>query len=174
MKLNLGSGLDYREGWVNLEYDKKMKADIYFDLNDIYNGKKLPFKDNTFNEVVIIHVLEHLPEPLPILKEIYRVCKTNGRIFIEVPFGKWTWDILDHKREFRWNTFKLESFGEGISYRYGKKELRLIKRELYLNPSRTIFHKIARVLTRKFNLRVELEKICSDVVQTTSKTGGEE
>ena len=35
--LNLGSGLDYRESteeikWVNLDCDRKIKADIYTDL----------------------------------------------------------------------------------------------------------------------------------------------
>ena len=159
MKLNIGCGGKYKEGWVNLEYDKELKADLYFDLNDIYDGKNLPFEDNTFDEIVMIHVLEHLPHPLPILKEIYRVCKTDGKILIEVPLGKWTWDILDHKREFRWNTFNLDSFGEGISYRDEEKKLELVKRELYLNPSRTLFHKIARILTRKFSLRVEYKKL---------------
>jgi len=33
-KLNIGCGKDYREGWINLDYDKDLKKDVSFNLND--------------------------------------------------------------------------------------------------------------------------------------------
>ena len=42
---------------------------------DIYN---LPFKDETFDSVIICFVLEHLHKPMPALQELKRVLKKGG------------------------------------------------------------------------------------------------
>lgn len=47
-------------------------SDINLDLNSI---KKLPLKDNSFDLVVVSHVLEHLCYPDEFIKEIKRVSK---------------------------------------------------------------------------------------------------
>lgn len=47
---------------------------------------KLPFKDNTFNTVLLADVIEHLPNPENIFSEIARVLKRNGIALIFVPF----------------------------------------------------------------------------------------
>lgn len=46
----------------------------------------LPFKDNSFDGVVSFGVLEHTHRPWYIIKEIYRVIKKEGMVFIGVPF----------------------------------------------------------------------------------------
>ena len=40
----------------------------------VADGDSLPFADQAFDAVVVRHVLEHLPEPLPVLTECARVC----------------------------------------------------------------------------------------------------
>jgi len=52
------------------------------------DAQKLPFPDEEFNFVSIIHTLEHCPEPLKVLAEIKRVLKPNGRILVVVPLQK--------------------------------------------------------------------------------------
>ena len=47
---------------------------------------KLPFRENTFDLIVLSNVLEHVPEPLVLLKECFRVLKSAGHIIILVPF----------------------------------------------------------------------------------------
>lgn len=83
--INIGCGLDKRKGWINLDFDKNVNPDILFDLNRINMGKKLPFKDNSFDYVYCADVLEHFPEPLPILRELYRICNIGGIIEIRFP-----------------------------------------------------------------------------------------
>lgn len=47
---------------------------------------KLPFKENVFQLVIVAEVLEHLSEPLLVLKEIRRVLKPAGKLLISVPY----------------------------------------------------------------------------------------
>jgi len=46
------------------------------------DASSLAFADNTFDKVVASHVITVVPDPLHTLKEVKRVCKNNGEIFI--------------------------------------------------------------------------------------------
>ena len=48
-----------------------------------YDGKVLPYADNSFDLVYASHVLEHVPEPRELLSEIKRVARKW--IYLEVP-----------------------------------------------------------------------------------------
>jgi len=52
------------------------------------DAQELPFPDEEFNFVSIIHTLEHCPDPDKVIKGIKRVLKTNGRILVVVPLQK--------------------------------------------------------------------------------------
>jgi len=54
-----------------------------------YNGKKLPFKENTFDIVSANDIWEHVENPRLMLKEIYRVLKPDGILFINNPNKLW-------------------------------------------------------------------------------------
>lgn len=65
------------------------------DLPDYYNFTKvdiekevLDYPDNFFDSIIFTHVIEHLHNPLTLSKEINRVLKKNGTIYIEAP--NWT------------------------------------------------------------------------------------
>jgi SAM-dependent methyltransferase len=49
-------------------------------------GEKLPFKDNSFDAVISIAVLEHVKDPWLCAKEIVRVLKPGGDLICCVPF----------------------------------------------------------------------------------------
>ncbi len=70
-----------------------LKSDIIF-----YDGKKLPFNDNTFDSIICTEVLEHIPNLDEIAKELNRVLKPKGTILISVPF---TWDEHEVPNDFR-------------------------------------------------------------------------
>jgi len=111
--VNIGCGFDVRKGWTNIDIDKDTKADIIFDLNDLNKGKKskkLPIKDNQYDLVYCADVLEHFNEPLPILREMYRICRPGGILEIKVPYGNTSWVNLDHRREFCLGSFDVQNF----------------------------------------------------------------
>lgn len=89
-KLNIGCGRNHlprSERWCNLDLSPEVHPDLVFDLNKIELGERLPFPDNTFEHFNMSHVLEHLPRPLPILKELHRVAKPDATFLIRVPYG---------------------------------------------------------------------------------------
>ncbi len=60
---------------------EKEEIDVYYD------GKVLPFENNSFDHVFSSEVLEHVFNYAEILPEIHRVLKTGGYFLITVPFS---------------------------------------------------------------------------------------
>lgn len=89
VKLNLGCGKDYREGYINVDLYED-SADQRFDV------KTIPYEDNTVDEILASHVIEHFDyhESVDVLKEWYRVLKPGGKLVLETP------DMLESCREF--------------------------------------------------------------------------
>lgn len=82
MKINIGAGDTRYEGFVNVDYDALTKPDYVVNLEK----DPLPFEDNTVEQVIAHHILEHLGEGyFHLMKEIYRVCKHGAMIHIRVP-----------------------------------------------------------------------------------------
>ena len=72
MKLNLGCGSKVLPGWTNLDKFSTYKPDIVHDL-EVF---PYPFENNSVEEIILSHVLEHIGQ-VPdvfnkIIKEIYK------------------------------------------------------------------------------------------------------
>jgi predicted SAM-dependent methyltransferase len=82
MKISIGSGEKRIEDYINCDYDKNANPDYCFDLEK----DPFPFDDNSVDEVLASHVLEHLGDGyFHCIKELYRVCKHNAIIHVFVP-----------------------------------------------------------------------------------------
>ncbi len=46
------------------------------------DAEELPFADGEFRLVVSYHMLHHLPEPVPMLREMWRVTRPGGTVFV--------------------------------------------------------------------------------------------
>ncbi|MBK6647417.1 MAG: glycosyltransferase [Anaerolineales bacterium] len=90
-------GLDIENALI---YDENIKPDSTWD------GRVMPFDDNSFDSSIAIEVLEHCPEPEVFLKEVYRVLKPNSTLFFTVPF-LWNLHEVPHD-EYRYTPFALE------------------------------------------------------------------
>jgi len=55
--------------------------DIKAPLHDI------PVVDATFDHIVCTQVLEHVPNPIEVMRELGRVCKPGGTLLLAVPFS---------------------------------------------------------------------------------------
>jgi predicted SAM-dependent methyltransferase len=83
IKLNLGCGYDIKEGYINIDMKQNNGVDIVVDLNEC----KLPFEDNTVDEIYMAHILEHIIDRYTFIQECYRVLKPNGVLLVKLPVG---------------------------------------------------------------------------------------
>jgi SAM-dependent methyltransferase len=79
----------YAKEWVN----KNLGIDI---INGLLEDAE--FVDSTFDLIHLNHVLEHVPRPVELLREVHRILKPNGFLYIEVPREsrreKWFFNLL--------------------------------------------------------------------------------
>jgi len=80
-KLNLGSGVDHKEGYINIDHNHLANPDIIHDLN-VY---PYPFAEGEFDEVVASHIIEHLDKPFEVMRELHRILKVDGVLHVKVP-----------------------------------------------------------------------------------------
>jgi len=61
-------------------------TDLYSPLADVKADLcKLPFEDHVYDLILCNHVLEHIPDHLQALSELYRVLKKGGTLIAQVP-----------------------------------------------------------------------------------------
>jgi SAM-dependent methyltransferase len=66
--------------YVTTDYDSKACTDAHYDITHI------PEPDESYGLVICFHVLEHIPDDRQAIRELYRIIKTEGRVFIQTPF----------------------------------------------------------------------------------------
>lgn len=78
-RLNVGCGNKILKDYVNCDIEGK--PDVVCDI------KRLPFEDNSADEILAIHVIEHfyIWEIQGVLSEWKRVLKENGSLILELP-----------------------------------------------------------------------------------------
>lgn len=57
-------------------------VDVVHDMNLF----PYPFRDNSIEEVLLINILEHLPNTIRIIEVIWRICKNGAMVKITVPY----------------------------------------------------------------------------------------
>tara|TARA_B100000214_G_C23945756_1_gene617910 strand:+ start:1098 stop:1553 length:456 start_codon:yes stop_codon:yes gene_type:complete len=84
MKLNIGCGNDYMEGWTNLDC-----GDCRCDISHDIEVTPWPIESNSIKEVLMKHVLEHVSREnfINVIRELYRVCSAGAKIHIQVPYA---------------------------------------------------------------------------------------
>ncbi|MGB9876962.1 MAG: class I SAM-dependent methyltransferase [bacterium] len=84
-----------------LSLARRRKKDALLCLGQAEN---LPFKDNSFDLVLALDLLEHLPDDMKGLSEMHRVLKKGGSLLITVPAYKFLWsehdEALHHFRRY--------------------------------------------------------------------------
>lgn len=54
-------------------------------LSCIATIEDTPFSDNTFDLIVALDLIEHLPDDQPAIREMHRICKPGGHLFVTAP-----------------------------------------------------------------------------------------
>ena len=148
--LNLGSGVDYKQGWVNLDYNSTYSPDIVHDLDML----PYPFEDNEFDGIYCSHILAHVTDLYKTLKELNRILKPNCTIKIRTPHfsNPNNYTDLTVKRYFSWNTFNMLLDGtfntNHLGFRIISKRFNFLSKEYYLTNK--CFSWVFNVLPKRF------------------------
>lgn len=111
IKLNLGCGTDYKDGWINIDNNSDnniSKLDLNWDLR-----YPLPFRDNSVDYIFNEHFIEHLTveEGQSAIKDCMRVLRPGGVLRMATPDLEVTIDKylnVPLKKDPTVKTFKLD------------------------------------------------------------------
>jgi predicted SAM-dependent methyltransferase len=83
MKIHLGCGNNYIEGFVNVDRSPHCKTDVQHDAETF----PYPFEDNVADYILIEHLVEHISKDnfIPFVRELHRICKPGGFVEILAP-----------------------------------------------------------------------------------------
>lgn len=81
MRLNLGCGNDYRDGYVNVDLNNNVRVDEVVDLEN----EMLPWADSSCEEIIANHLVEHIWKRDRFMNECWRVLKPGGKMHVETP-----------------------------------------------------------------------------------------
>ncbi len=115
-RIHLGSGKDYKPGWLNLDVVDRAQPDL---LLDLAAPMEFPVRrsSETVGEVLleegsadVIHannVLEHVPDLVNLMSNGLRLLKTGGEFQIEVPYERalTAWQDPTHVRALNENSW---------------------------------------------------------------------
>lgn len=74
--------------WHSVEADERAVASLRHMVGARaygFDGRRLPFKDESFDCVVIVDFLEHVEDDLAFIQECHRVLKRAGRLVVNAP-----------------------------------------------------------------------------------------
>jgi SAM-dependent methyltransferase len=75
----------------------------------------LPFEDSSFDGVVLKDLLEHVADPVAVVREAHRLLRPGGRVFASSPDAqRWVWDDYTHRRPFTRRAFRLLFADQGF------------------------------------------------------------
>jgi FkbM family methyltransferase len=80
LRVDIGCGDSKPDGFVGVDICPGTKVDLVADIS-----KEFPFEDSTVDELRAYDVVEHLPDRLNTMNEIWRVCKSGAKVDIVVP-----------------------------------------------------------------------------------------
>lgn len=115
-KLNVGCGKNILGDWVNLDKFPGPGVDVVADLDSLIPASRkaadwyftrqfddcLPFEDDSIDEFLLSHILEHLKNPLIVMEEMHRIAKPGAKCLIRVPYGSSddAWEDPTHLRPY--------------------------------------------------------------------------
>ena len=85
-RLHVGCGRTILQDWINLDSMALPGVNIVADLEQCAT-RPLPLQDNSIDEFLLSHVLEHIRQPLPLMQELWRVARPGAVMTVRIPYG---------------------------------------------------------------------------------------
>jgi SAM-dependent methyltransferase len=159
-KLNLGSGKDYKEGFLNVDISTQWSPDTIVDISsDIFNQDffsdnfgRFKFKKNYFSEIICNDVLEHVQNLVLTMSNCLDLLKIDGHMYISVPYdlSYGAWQDPTHVRAFNEKSWLY--YTDWYWY-LGWTDSRFVLEDLQFSPSEVYHSLISTGFTREEAIR---------------------
>lgn len=115
-RINLGSGKDYKPGWLNVDVVERSEPDWLHDLSRPTDwpvqgrtrfGEDFVLEAGSVEQVYANNVLEHVPDLPALMGQVLALLQTGGRFDIEVPYeaAPTAWQDPTHVRALNENSW---------------------------------------------------------------------
>lgn len=127
ISLNIGAG-DTDWGDVRLDISSTEKVTLLGDMHS------LPFQTATFSEILMDNVLEHTSETQAVLREVHRVLRPGGIVYIYVPYynSQGAYGDPTHQSFFTERTFEYYTKDSEFDY-YADFRFELVSQEFFVS-----------------------------------------
>ena len=114
VRLNLGSGKDWRKDFINADIRPDKNADWVLDITKVPWGEvidtrlgRFPVEKGMFSEIIANDVLEHIPDLVKAMTSCRDLLRRGGEMHIHVPYdlSLGAWQDPTHVRAFNQNSF---------------------------------------------------------------------
>lgn len=152
--VDLGCGKRKKPGAIGIDIARIPGVDVVADVM-----RPLPLKDNSVDEIVASHIIEHVDDVMDFMGEVWRVCKPGALVYFRFPHGSSkyvTWKDPTHRRGVFLATFEYfdpNTFdGKAWGY-YHPAKFEITKRVINFNMNSDIWEAqaIRRTLGRLFD-----------------------
>ncbi|MBL8294566.1 MAG: methyltransferase domain-containing protein [Bryobacterales bacterium] len=122
--LDVGCGIRKYPGSLGIDNNPASKADVLCDLDHL----PYPFRDSSFDEIRVIHVIEHVSNVIGAMEEFHRLARPGGKIVLATPHYTDFSSFCDPTHRWHLNSYSFRYFGDdnaGFGY-YSPVRLREI------------------------------------------------
>ena len=134
--LDVGCGSAKYPGATGIDVSPDTSADIVADLDET----PWPVEDDSFDQILLQDVIEHLENPLDALAELHRIGRPGARIHIRTPHFSSVLAYSDVTHRHALSVLAIKSFAEPLFAHYTDVRFRLVHVTLdFWDPLRWIF-----------------------------------
>jgi len=120
--LDVGCGSAKTPGAVGLDISPDTEADIVHDLDAF----PYPIEDDSFDQILLQDVIEHVSEPIRVFEELHRIARPGARIQLRTPHFSSVLAYGDPTHRHYFSTIAIRSLAEPRFEHYTDSRLRVV------------------------------------------------
>jgi SAM-dependent methyltransferase len=105
--LDVGCGINKYPGAIGIDRNPRTRADVLCDLDRF----PYPLRDNSFQSLRAVHVIEHVSDVIRAMEEFHRLVSPGGRVLIVTPHYTDFSSFCDPTHRWHLNSFSFRYFG---------------------------------------------------------------
>ena len=120
--LDVGCGINKFPGAIGIDHNPASRADVLADLDRF----PYPFRDSSFDQIRVIHVIEHVSDVIRAMEEFHRLGRAGAHVIVVTPHYTDFSSFCDPTHRHHLNSYSFRYFGDdnaGFGY-YSKARFR--------------------------------------------------